>query len=220
MAFGTTAALPIDNNASSSSSVLTTVSSIIYSVVASMENGGILNQTVASDAPPTQRISEHVLSESMNVTVATSTSTSSGSVMDEPMQGDYICNGRWLPMNHLYFQLANLFLFLSYLAPNGIYGILYLRITICIGCFFFALWGWVILCAFDTLLWNAVFVAINVVHVIIISYNLRPIRFSNELEQVSYLISSSFTTWINLNFQCTWADTLLNKLCVLEQSKF
>ena len=98
--------------------------------------------------------------------------------------GSLMCH-EWLPVNHIYFQLANLFLFLSYLAPNGIYGILYLRATLSIGCFFFSLWGWVILCAFDTFLWNAVFVVINVVHVCIICYYLRPIRFTAELEQVS-----------------------------------
>ena len=96
----------------------------------------------------------------------------------------YLCDGRWMPVHHLYFQLANLFLFLSYLAPNGIYGILYLRVTLCIGCFFFSLWGWVVLCAFDTVLWNAIFVVINLTHVMIISYSLRPVRFSAELEQV------------------------------------
>lgn len=94
------------------------------------------------------------------------------------------CSG-WLPINHIYFQLANIFLFLSYLAPNGIYGILYLRITLTIGCMFFSLWGWVILCAFDTFLWNAIFVLINLVHVVIICYYLRPVRFTPELEQVS-----------------------------------
>lgn len=99
--------------------------------------------------------------------------------------GEFGVCSDWLPINHIYFQLANIFLFLSYLAPNGIYGILYLRITLTIGCMFFALWGWVILCAFDTFLWNAIFVLINLVHVIVICYYLRPVRFTPELEQVS-----------------------------------
>ncbi|XP_042862154.1 popeye domain-containing protein 3-like isoform X2 [Penaeus japonicus] len=98
--------------------------------------------------------------------------------------GEFGVCSDWLPINHIYFQLANIFLFLSYLAPNGIYGILYLRITLTIGCMFFALWGWVILCAFDTFLWNAIFVLINLVHVVVICYYLRPVRFTPELEQV------------------------------------
>ncbi|KAK8718807.1 hypothetical protein OTU49_013393, partial [Cherax quadricarinatus] len=97
---------------------------------------------------------------------------------------DYAVCSSWLPINHIYFQLANIFLFLSYLAPNGIYGILYLRITLTIGCMFFSLWGWVVLCAFDTFLWNAIFVLINLIHVVVICYYLRPVRFTPELEQV------------------------------------
>ncbi|XP_076044453.1 popeye domain-containing protein 3-like isoform X4 [Oratosquilla oratoria] len=100
-----------------------------------------------------------------------------------PLHADIVCSS-WLPVNHIYFQLANTFLFLSYLAPNGIYGILYLRVTLSIGCMFFSLWGWVVLCAFDTFLWNAIFVVINSVHVVIICYYLRPVRFTPELEQV------------------------------------
>lgn len=92
---------------------------------------------------------------------------------------------QWGPVNHVYFQLANTFFFLSYLAPNGLYGILYLRCTLLVGCAFFALWGWAVLCSFDAFLWNANFVAINFIHVCILLYHLRPIKFSKEVEEVS-----------------------------------
>ncbi|XP_054270498.1 blood vessel epicardial substance-like isoform X3 [Macrosteles quadrilineatus] len=90
----------------------------------------------------------------------------------------------WGPVNHGYFQLANTFFFLSYLAPNGLYGILYLRCTLLVGCAFFALWGWAVLCSFDAFLWNANFVAINFIHVCILLYHLRPIKFTKEVEEV------------------------------------
>lgn len=90
----------------------------------------------------------------------------------------------WLPTNHLLFQLANIFLFLSYMAPGGIYGLLYLRITLTMGSFFFFIWGYVILCAFDTLVWNAFFTLINLVHVCVLMYILRPIRFAPEVEVI------------------------------------
>lgn len=93
---------------------------------------------------------------------------------------------KWEPVNHIYFQLANTFFFLSYLAPNGMYGILYLRCTLLIGCAFFALWGWAVLCSFDAFLWNATFVAINFVQVCIILYHLRPVKFTKEVEEVSF----------------------------------
>ncbi|KAL7638522.1 UNVERIFIED_CONTAM: hypothetical protein RMT77_011092 [Armadillidium vulgare] len=109
--------------------------------------------------------------------------TNNDILIDDPFD---ICS-KWLPVNHIYFQLANTFLLLSYLAPNGIYGILYLRVTLTIGCFFFAIWGYAVLCAFDTIVWNAIFVVINFVHAIFICYYLRPVRFSAELEQVRIL---------------------------------
>ncbi|XP_069689834.1 popeye domain-containing protein 3-like isoform X2 [Periplaneta americana] len=90
----------------------------------------------------------------------------------------------WKPVNHVYFQLANTFFFLSYLAPNGMYGILYLRCTLLVGCAFFALWGWAVLCCFDAFLWNATFVGINLIHVCILLYYLRPVKFTREVEEV------------------------------------
>ena len=33
----------------------------------------------------------------------------------------------WAPVSHIYFQIANLFLLLSFLAPYGLRGLLYLR---------------------------------------------------------------------------------------------
>lgn len=94
----------------------------------------------------------------------------------------------WTQVNHVYFQLANTFFFLSYLAPNGMYGILYLRCTLLVGCAFFALWGWAVLCSFDAFLWNANFVAINFIHVCVLLYHLRPIKFTREVEEVSNCI--------------------------------
>ncbi|XP_076373448.1 popeye domain-containing protein 3-like isoform X2 [Tachypleus tridentatus] len=93
-----------------------------------------------------------------------------------------VCANGWLPPNHLLFQLANTFLFLSYMAPTGIHGLLYLRATLMLACLFFSLWAWLILCAFDTFLWNAIFTVLNLVHVCIILYMLRPVRFTHEIE--------------------------------------
>ena len=81
-------------------------------------------------------------------------------------------------------QLANFFLFLSYLAPSGLGGLLYLRATLAVGLFFLWLWGYVILCSLDTFAWNFVCMWINVGHVIYLLWTLRPIKFEKELEQV------------------------------------
>ncbi|XP_064476213.1 blood vessel epicardial substance-B-like [Ornithodoros turicata] len=90
----------------------------------------------------------------------------------------------WLPTNHIYFQLANVFLFLSYLAPSGLYGLLFLRACLTMGSFFFAFWGYVILCAFDTLLWNAIFTIINLVLTLLIMKGLLPVKYPSDMETV------------------------------------
>lgn len=103
---------------------------------------------------------------------------------------------KWEPVNHIYFQLANTFFFLSYLAPNGIYGILYLRCAVLVGCAFFALWGWAVLCSFDAFLWNVTFVAINFIQVCVLTYHLRPVKFTKEIEEVSGFFASLINSYI------------------------
>ncbi len=91
----------------------------------------------------------------------------------------------WLPPNHLLFQLANIFLLLSYLSTNSIYGVLYLRSCLAIGSVFFGLWGWLVLCAADTLLWNTIFTVVNGLHIVSIVWKLHPfIRFPHDVEMV------------------------------------
>lgn len=111
----------------------------------------------------------------------------SGAFTCQPYHGIYI--------NHIYFQLANAFFLLSHLAPSGIHGVLYLRCTLLVGCAFLALWGWAIACWLDAALWNAIFVAINFVHVCMLLYRLRPVKFSREVEEVS--CSVIFSTFDN-----------------------
>lgn len=91
----------------------------------------------------------------------------------------------WKDINHIYFQLANTFFFLSYLAPNGMYGMLYLRCTMLIGCVFFTLWAWVVQCFFDAVVWNILFVTINFIHMCVLLFYLRPVKFPKEVEEVS-----------------------------------
>lgn len=97
--------------------------------------------------------------------------------------GIAVCS-QWGSMNHMYFQLANIFFFLSYLAPSGLYGMVYLRCTHLIGCALFALWGWSVICSFDAFLWNVNFVVINFIHVCVLLYRLRPVKFTKEVEEV------------------------------------
>ncbi|RWS20607.1 Blood vessel epicardial substance-like protein [Leptotrombidium deliense] len=96
----------------------------------------------------------------------------------------HICTA-WHEPNHPLFQFASGFLLLSYLAPTGIYGLLYLRCCLTIASLFYTLWGWLILCSIDTSLWNLVFTFINAIYVAIIIFKINPfIRFPHDVELV------------------------------------
>ena len=130
----------------------------------------------------------------LNNSIVDSNATQQGTDQDWSAVWPYFNTGclEWLPINHIYFQLANSFLFLSYLAPAGLYGLIYLRLMLAIGSAFFAIWGWIILCAFDTFLWNAFFLLINIVHVIYLLFSMRPVRFDKQVEEVNYQLNIFF----------------------------
>ena len=94
---------------------------------------------------------------------------------------------QWTPLNHVYFQLANFFLLMSYVAFGGIKGLIYLRLMLALGSAFLAIWAWVIICAFDTFLWNALFTVINAVHGAYLLFTLRPVRFDDQVEEVTII---------------------------------
>lgn len=95
-----------------------------------------------------------------------------------------ICE-HWNDLNHIYFQIANVFFFLSYLAPNGTYGMLYLRCSLMVGCIFFALWSWAVTCYLDALVWNLTFVFINFIYICTSLFYMSPYKFQKEIEEVS-----------------------------------
>jgi hypothetical protein len=158
--------------------------SLVWSVAGSMDTNTTFIPVMPSSSPTT----------TMGVTDETDVTKLRGGPEDWPNEPHNVsflpalfvsyC-AEWKPVNHVYFQLANTFFFLSYLAPNGMYGILYLRCTLLVGCAFFSLWGWAVLCCFDAFLWNATFVGINLIHVCILLYYLRPVKFTKEVEEVS-----------------------------------
>eukprot|EP01029_Cantina_marsupialis_P029538 TRINITY_DN781815_c0_g1_i1.p1 TRINITY_DN781815_c0_g1~~TRINITY_DN781815_c0_g1_i1.p1 ORF type:complete len:331 (+),score=72.15 TRINITY_DN781815_c0_g1_i1:51-1043(+) len=85
------------------------------------------------------------------------------------------------PLNDWIFQSANFFLLLSYINVN----ILWLRATLTLGSMAYAIWGWVTLAvAIDTVLWNVLFAVINIVHIILLLYRMRPIKLEPDFELV------------------------------------
>ncbi|XP_023248006.1 popeye domain-containing protein 3 isoform X2 [Copidosoma floridanum] len=124
--------------------------------------------------------------------IGQSTSSSSSVELNLPLVPPAFLNGALtcqpyqdIKVNHLYFQLANGFFLLAHLAPaSGLHGVLYLRCTLLIGCAFLALWAWTVVCWLDAVLWNVLFIGIGFIHICVLLYRLRPIRFSKEIEEV------------------------------------
>lgn len=109
---------------------------------------------------------------------------SSDNIYSSVLFSSKICE-HWNDLNHIYFQIANIFFFLSYLAPNGVYGMLYLRSSLMVGCIFFALWSWAVKCYLDALVWNLTFVFINFVYICSSLFYMSPYKFQKEIEEVS-----------------------------------
>lgn len=88
-----------------------------------------------------------------------------------------------LPPNHWLFQLANLFLLLSYLATS----ILVLRTVLLGAGLCFALWGGLVLnVSVDTVVWNAVFVVLNAAQIARLLAERRPVSFGDDLLETVY----------------------------------
>ncbi|XKL66585.1 hypothetical protein PGB90_010005 [Kerria lacca] len=89
---------------------------------------------------------------------------------------------KFVSMNHI-FHIANILVLLSHFAPNGKFGIIYLRLMLLIGCGFFAIWGFEI-CSLDVVIWNVTFVICNVIYIVVLLIYLWPTRFTKEIEEL------------------------------------
>ncbi|EDW00490.1 blood vessel epicardial substance isoform X1 [Drosophila grimshawi] len=90
----------------------------------------------------------------------------------------------WQQPHHLYFQLGWAFLFLAFVAPHGPFGSLWMRATLLIGCIMMGMYGYLIECTPDVVLWSGLGIAINFVYLIVVLCRLRPVRFDQEIEAV------------------------------------
>ncbi|XP_055845761.1 blood vessel epicardial substance isoform X1 [Episyrphus balteatus] len=90
----------------------------------------------------------------------------------------------WQRPHHLYFQLGNAFFFMAFLAPHGPFGMLWLRSVMVIGCILMAMYGWLIECTPDVVLWAGLFLGVNLIYLIVLLCRLRPVRFEKEIEAV------------------------------------
>ncbi|XP_041979811.1 blood vessel epicardial substance-like isoform X2 [Aricia agestis] len=107
-------------------------------------------------------------------------------VQERPSMWDLYLNHcpKWRPVNHVFFQAANVFFLLSFLAPHTPSGLIWLRVALILGCTFSGLWAWSIECYLDAVVWNSAFIVINFIYFAAQFYLLRPIKFHKEIEEV------------------------------------
>lgn len=86
----------------------------------------------------------------------------------------------------LYYHIGCAFFLLAFLAPSHRHGAaLYARCMLVFGCILFAMWSYLSECRPDVLLWSAIFIIANLIHMVILICKLRPVKFDKEIEEVS-----------------------------------
>eukprot|EP00092_Neocalanus_flemingeri_P001965 GFUD01002097.1.p1 GENE.GFUD01002097.1~~GFUD01002097.1.p1 ORF type:complete len:364 (+),score=117.22 GFUD01002097.1:214-1305(+) len=93
------------------------------------------------------------------------------------------CPG-WVPLNHIYYQVANLFLLLSSLAPNCPGGLLFLRTCLVVSFSLSTVWGWTVACALDTTAWNCLLTVLHCAWCVQTVWRGRTVRLTQEMETV------------------------------------
>ncbi|XP_033228448.1 popeye domain-containing protein 3 [Belonocnema kinseyi] len=132
----------------------------------------------------------------------------------------------WQQPQHILFQLANLCFVLSYSAPSSKKGILFMHSVLIIGFMLLSGWAWHVICAPDIFSWNFGFLVLNIAQLVYIVYQMRPVRFDQELEEVYHtlfypfkvtrlqfkrLVSSEFATIMSLHAGEAYAMQNLTK---------
>lgn len=91
----------------------------------------------------------------------------------------------WLDAQHAVFQLANLCMLISFLTPVTFkYHCFFLRIMLNFAFLLCIVWGALFVCMPDIVIWNAVFLFVNSIHLVYIGYKVVPEKFSKTLEDV------------------------------------
>ena len=91
------------------------------------------------------------------------------------------CPG-WVPLNHVYYQVANLLLLLASLAPCSRHGFLFLRAMLVISFSLSMAWGWSVACGLDIMAWNTALALINMAWCLHAVFTSRRVSLSPDME--------------------------------------
>ncbi|XP_061770955.1 blood vessel epicardial substance [Nerophis ophidion] len=91
----------------------------------------------------------------------------------------------WEQAHNILFHMGNLSLLLGLLIPTTLnLHMILLRLLLATGCGFFIAWATLYRCNMDVMVWNAVFLVVNFMHLTYLLYKRRPIKIERELRSV------------------------------------
>ncbi|XP_065591645.1 blood vessel epicardial substance [Cyrtonyx montezumae] len=91
----------------------------------------------------------------------------------------------WKEIHHLVFHVANICFAAGLIIPTTLnLHMICLRGLLTIGCALFIIWATLYRCALDIMIWNSVFLVVNLLHFIYLVYKRRPIKIEKELSSL------------------------------------
>ncbi|XP_067558561.1 blood vessel epicardial substance isoform X1 [Pseudorca crassidens] len=91
----------------------------------------------------------------------------------------------WKEIHHLVFHVANIFFAIGLVIPTTLHlHMILLRGMLTIGCTLYIVWATLYRCALDIMIWNSVFLGINILHLSYLLYKKRPVKIEKELKSI------------------------------------
>ncbi|RXM27534.1 Blood vessel epicardial substance [Acipenser ruthenus] len=101
-----------------------------------------------------------------------------------PEHNGTVCEN-WKEVHHVVFHTANICFAIGLIIPTTLnLHMIFLRTMLMIGCSLFIAWATLYRCALDIMIWNSVFLLVNVMHLFYLVYKKRPIQIDRELSAV------------------------------------
>ncbi|XP_048453347.1 blood vessel epicardial substance isoform X3 [Rhincodon typus] len=101
----------------------------------------------------------------------------------EPLSNQTESCDNWKEIHHLVFHVANLCFAIGLLIPTTIkIHMVLLRAMMSTGCALFIVWAVLYRCALDIMIWNSLFLILNMLHFLYLLYKRRPIKIDKELK--------------------------------------
>ncbi|XP_032511353.2 popeye domain-containing protein 3-like isoform X1 [Danaus plexippus] len=98
----------------------------------------------------------------------------------------------WRIFQHPLFQLSNTLFVAAYCAPSTKKGQLWMHTILIFGFMLYSVWAWHVICSPDAFSWNFSFVFLNLAQVVYLVYEMRPVKFDPELEEVYHTLFEPF----------------------------